>query len=21
LRHHHWDEYIPALFKGCWKNS
>jgi hypothetical protein len=21
LRRHHRDEYIPALFKGCWKNS
>jgi hypothetical protein len=21
LHHHHRDEYIPALFKGCWKPS
>jgi hypothetical protein len=21
LRRHHQDEYIPALFNGCWKNS
>jgi hypothetical protein len=21
LRRHHRDEYILALFKGCWKNS
>jgi hypothetical protein len=21
LHHHRWDEYIPALLKGCWKNS
>jgi hypothetical protein len=21
LRRHHHDEYIPALFKGCWKHS
>jgi hypothetical protein len=21
LHHHRWDEYIPTLFKGCWKNS
>jgi hypothetical protein len=20
LRRHRWDEYIPTLFKGCWKN-
>jgi hypothetical protein len=21
LRHHRWEEYIKASFKGCWKHS